>query len=317
MKNILTPRSGVYELYWHFIAERQAIFERRHQNIPPLWTADPVLQNFKFTNVFRAADRVSQYLIKEICYNNASTDRDKLFQIIMFRIFSNINTWEQLKIYLNHPPNINDLVTGNLKNALNKIKESGQKLYTSAFILCATNAYGQKFKHLNHCEMLIDMFIKHDIYNDIITARSLRQVYELLHTYPLMGDFMSYQIAIDINYSELTNFDENDFVKAGPGALRGIAKCFESTGNLTPEEVILWIVKHQDHELKRLDLKFNGLFGRKLHAIDAQNCFCEIDKYCRAVRPDLKSNRTKIKTKYQQTNQPIKWFFPPKWNIKS
>ena len=41
---------------------------------------------------------------------------------------------------------------------------------------------------------------------------------------PLIGNFMAYQLAIDLNYSDVFNFDENDFTIAGPGALRGIKK---------------------------------------------------------------------------------------------
>jgi alpha-glutamyl/putrescinyl thymine pyrophosphorylase clade 1 len=45
-------------------------------------------------------------------------------------------------------------------------------------------------------------------------------VYDLLHGYPLMGDFMSYQTTIDLNYSGPLEFSENEFTQAGPGALR-------------------------------------------------------------------------------------------------
>ena len=55
----------------------------------------------------------------------------------------------------------------------------------------------------------------------------------LLHRYPLMGDFMSYQVAIDLNYSDLLDFSENDFTQPGPGALRGIKKAFEDLGSYT------------------------------------------------------------------------------------
>ena len=63
--------------------------------------------------------------------------------------------------------------------------------------------------------------------------RSLREVYEQLHGYPLMGDFMSYQTTIDLNYSALIEFSENEFARAGPGALRGIKKVFQGLGDYT------------------------------------------------------------------------------------
>lgn len=54
-------------LYWYLAAERQAAFERRVAGQPPPWTDDPILATFKVCNVYRAADRVSQYMIRDVC----------------------------------------------------------------------------------------------------------------------------------------------------------------------------------------------------------------------------------------------------------
>lgn len=159
------------------------------------------------------------------------------------------------------------------------------------------------------------MFLVDDLAGKLLVAKSLREVYNLLHAYPLMGDFMSYQTAIDLNYSDLIDFDENDFVQPGPGALRGIKKCFEDLGDYTPAEVIMYMVKNQHKEFKRLGLSFNGLFGRPLHAIDCQGLFCETDKYTRVAAPELTSARTRIKTKFSQSSDQLNLFFPPKWKL--
>lgn len=310
----LVPRQGVYELYWQFASERQAVFERRQKGMPAPWTDDLVLQQYKFCNVFRAADRVSQYLIKDVIYSGQKRSAaDIFFQIIAFRIFSREQTWEGLKTLLGHAPLIDNLTNDSFKQALIELKVTQSPIYTNAFILCATDAYGQGKKHLNHVELFKDMFLVHDLAKDLMTATNLHQIYEILHTYPLFGDFMSYQTAIDLNYSDIINFDENDFVKAGPGALRGIAKCFESLGDYTPEQAIMWMVDHQDEEFARLGLPFNGLFGRKLHAIDAQGLFCETDKYARVVLPELKSARVRMKQKFTPQLRPVAIFLPPKW----
>jgi len=130
-----------------------------------------------------------------------------------------------------------------------------------------------------------------------------------------MGDFMSYQMAIDLNYSEHVNFSENDFTKPGPGALRGIKKVFSDLGGLTPQEVIVWMVDNQEAEFARLGLEFNGLWGRAIQAIDAQNLFCETDKYCREAVPELASARSRIKSRYASISEPLSLFFPPDWGI--
>ncbi|MFI5882046.1 nucleotide kinase domain-containing protein [Streptomyces sp. NPDC051554] len=316
MKQSPIPRQRVFDLYWYFASERQRAFERRVAGTPRPWTDDPILQEFKFCNVFRAADRVSQYMIRDVCYHDESCSaEDRLFQIVAFRTFSKIETWRTVREFLGRYPTLDDLGSGAFTKALDFARQHNGGLYTGAFILCATDAYGQSLKHLNHVELFRHMFLQEELGVELLKAGSLHEVYSLLHRFPLMGDFMSYQITIDLNYSDLINFSENEFTQAGPGALRGIKKAFESLGGFTPTEIILWMVEHQEQELKRLGLPFNGLWGRPLHAIDCQGLFCETDKYCREAVPELTSARKRIKARFNQATEPMKLFFPPKWGI--
>lgn len=316
MKRPPVPRQRIYDLYWYFASERQRVFEARVKGLPYPWTPDPILQEFKFCNVFRAADRVSQYLIKSVAYHEEAVSiEDRLFQIIAFRTFSKIETWRCVRQALGRYPTLKDLADGAFTKALEYAKAVNGGLYTGAFILCATNAYEQSVKHLNHVELFRHMFLRNKLGEYLSKATSLAQVFELLHGYPLMGDFMSYQVAIDLNYSDAINFSENDFTCPGPGAVRGIKKVFESLGDFTPTEAILWMVERQHDEFKRLDLPFSGLWGRPLHAIDCQGLFCETDKYCRVAAPELASARSRIKTRFSSSADAIELFFPPKWGV--
>src|SRR4029079_7879509 len=148
-------------------------------------------------------------------------------------------------------------------------------------------------------------------------APSLRAIYELFHEYPLMGDFMSYQTAIDVNYSDVLrdDFSENSFTKPGPGALRGIRKVFQDLGDFSPEDVISWMVERQTEYMQRFGFRFNGLWGRALHAIDCQGLFCEVDKYCREALPTLASARKRIKARYTSAGAAFMLRFPEKWGL--
>lgn len=319
MKQPPNPRNEVYNLYWYFASERQRIFEKRlHGELGP-WTDDPILDKYKFCNVFRAADRVSQYMIRNVCYHSEPcSTADRLFQIIAFRMFSKIETWESVHDFLGRYPTLDDLSSDSFTKALEYAQAENGTLYTHAFILCATDAYGQGKKYRNHIELFRHMFLSDHLDKELLAAKSLKEVYDLLHRYPLMGDFMSYQIAIDLNYSDLINFSENDFTQPGPGALRGIKKVFQDLGDYSPAEVILWMVENQEKEFKRLGLPFSGLFGRPLSAIDCQGLFCETDKYCREAVPNLASARKRIKATYQSGDkEKVQYFFPPKWGLDS
>lgn len=315
--NTLSPRPSAYDAYWYFAYERLQIFNKRLAGEAGPWTNDTILQTYKFCNTYRALDRVSQFMIRDVCYNpQENTPEDRIFQIVAFRIFSLIETWQSVTDFLGRAPLIGDLLNDNFRHALEAAKKQNGKLYTHAFILAPVQVYGQTKKYLGHIELLKDMFVNQELGKKSRAAQSLQEVYTLLHSFPSIGDFMAYQIAIDINYSAYCNFSENDFTKAGPGALRGIQKVFSDIGGRTPEEVVLWMVEHQDEEFARLGYDFQGLFGRKLTAIDCQNLFCETDKYLRAAQPELKSGRIKIKTKFIETPTKLAIFLPPKWNLK-
>lgn len=314
---LAVPRKEIYDLYWYFAAERQAAFMRRVRGEPGPWSADPILATYKFCNVFRASDRVSQYLIRTVAYGDPGAKaEDTLFRIIAFRMFSKNETWEAVADYLGHQPTLADLHSGAFEQALVAAQDINGKLYTGAFILCANQAYGFGKKYRNHVALFKDMFLAGNLAERLLATTGLKEMYELIKSYPLLGDFMAYQIAIDLNYSSLINFDENDFTKAGPGAKRGIQKAFSDTGNLTDEQIIHLMVERQDAEFARLGLEFNGLWGRKLHAIDCQGLFCELDKYCREAAPQLASNRTRIKAHFSPSAEPITLYYPPKWGLK-
>jgi len=309
----MTPRPEVEHAYWRFAAERQAIFHRRVGGDPAPWTDNSILRQYKFCNAYRASDRVSQFLIRHVIYDGIKRSaEDELLRIVLFRLFSRIQTWEAL-----------DGAVGGIDakrfdpdrygSVLDGVRTIGP-IYTAAFILCATNAFGQLSKHRNHMLLLVEM-MRTGLPRRVACARSLRAVFEALLEYPLIGPFMAYQIATDINYSELTDFSENDFTVAGPGALRGIGKVFTDTGGRKPDTVIMEMVKQQEAAFESRGIDFQDLFGRPLQAIDCQNLFCEVDKYSRLAFPELKTNRVRIKVKFQQTGPIPQPFYPPKWGI--
>lgn len=306
-----------YDTFWKFAYERQEVFYKRLLNMPYPWTDDPIIKEYKFTNVYRACDRVSQYLIKNVIYKKKRDALDTFFRIILFKIFNKIETWELLERYFGDITysrynfhKYNQILTDTMQN-----KET---IYSAAYIMPSARL-DKSFnrKHTNHLK-LIELMIKEKAHIRITNSKSLEEVYKILISYPLIGQFLAYQFAIDINYSELVNYSENDFVVPGPGAINGIKKCFISTGSLKPSEIIEFMKNRQDEEFERLKLKFKNLWGRALQLIDIQNLFCEVDKYSRIAHPEIQGviNRKKIKQKYQVSyKNNIEYFFPPKWEI--
>lgn len=309
-----SPRPQVFDAYWRFAAERQAIFYRRLAGEPRPWTSDHVLRTFKFCNVFRASDRVSQYLIRRVAYGpiaEALPPEDVLLRVVLFRLFSKETTWGLLESATGGVRR-STLDVDRLTHLLGAARQRSA-IYTSAFIL-APSGNGHP-KHRMHLELVASMFRPGALGSTLSRARSLEDVYTSLLEWPMIGPFLAYQIAIDLNYTQHLDFDENEFTVAGPGALRGLHKVFEDFRGRSPSYLIHMMVERQEEEFRQRGVAFGGLFGRPLHAIDCQGLFCEVDKYSRERFPELKSARVRIKQRFEPSPAAPPLFFPPKWGL--
>jgi NTP pyrophosphatase (non-canonical NTP hydrolase) len=312
----LKPTS-VYNTYWRFAAERQCVFFRRFERRPPPWTHDPVLQAHKFTNAYRASDRVSQYLIRRVIYRPDLPDEpaEVIFRILLFKLFNKVETWELLEKQLGV------LTYGaysfkRYDQVLGRAMARGQKIYSAAYIMPSGGALGHERKHRNHLT-LIERMMAGELPARLAGAASMQQAFNLIRGYPTIGDFLAYQYVTDVNYSTVTDFTEMEFVVPGPGAIDGIRKCFADTGGMSDADVIRLMADRQEAEFARLGLDFQSLWGRRLQLIDCQNLFCEVGKYARVAHPEANgaSGRTRIKQKFKPNPEPIQYWYPPKWGI--
>jgi hypothetical protein len=308
----------VFNTYWQFAAERQKIFFKKLENAPMPWTDDPILSTYKFTNAYRASDRTSQYLIRNVIYRDdlPSSINEVFFRIILFKIFNKIETWELLENNIGHIT-YTDYSFERYDKILTETMQSGQTIYSAAYIMpSGGKTFGYTTKHRNNLK-LIEKMMADNLPQKLADSRNMHQGFDLLHSYPTIGDFLAYQFITDVNYSEITNYSEMAFVVPGPGALDGIRKCFLDLGGLNEPEIIKFMAERQELEFERLGLNYQSLWGRKLQLIDCQNLFCEVDKYSRMKHPEISgiSGRTRIKQKYSVNVQPISYWYPPKWKI--
>jgi len=296
-----------------------AIFYRRRRHPVGPWTTDPILRAYRFTNVFRATDRVSQYLIREIQYrtDRSQEPREVFFRTILFKIFNKIETWEALE-YAHGPLSWRAVDLDAVDRSLSRLRAAGQRIYSAAYIMPAP-LFGHARKHSNHLALIARMMAD-GLPNRLRQAPDLRTVYERISGYPGLGRFLAFQYAVDLNYSTLLDFDEAEFVVAGPGALDGISKCFSSTSGRSPEHVIQWVTDRQEIEFAERGLYFNGLFGRRLQPIDCQNLFCEVSKYTRIAHPEIRgiANRQRIKQVYRPDHRDLPVLsFPLRWKLET
>lgn len=310
-------RHEAFKYYFHFMNERMEIFWRKFNQENSPWTDDNILALNKFTNVYRACDRVSQYLIKNVIYTHHNYDeRDILLRILIFKVFNRIDTWEYLENHLGNISCSNFNVDYMAKILAKRIAVT--PIFNSAYLMTGShNEYNHYVsKHERWLRMIDEIFIKGKLLERIIKAKNMNEVFLILRGCPFIGDFLAYQYAIDFNYSDVIDFDENSFVMAGIGAIRGIKKCFIDNGGYSNEELIKYTYDNIEYYRDYYgENNFKNLLGREPKLIDLQNCFCETDKYLRVKMPGLNLGNIRIKQKYKKSLSNISYFFPPKWNL--
>jgi hypothetical protein len=309
----------VFQTYWEFASERHRVYEQRLAGTPQPWTNDTILQQYKFTNAFRACDRVSQYLLREVIYEPTASQHPEevVFRILLFKLFNSIPAWEILKAKFGMPTwkGFNQQAyAGELGNA----KAQGANIWNMAYVQNQNYATHLPTKHQRYLALL-DHVMSTGVTARLQAARTYRDAFRVLQSYPLHGkSFLPMQHLTDLNYSDVINFDEDDFIVPGPGALDGMRKCFgrQPYSSQEAEDWIKELVDDQEGFFDCYGLQPVTLFGRRLHAIDCQNLFCETDKYARVAHPQFNGIRTAIKQTLKPTGPLPQPFFPPKWGLQ-
>ena len=282
------------------------------------WTGDLTLARYRFTNAYRAADRVSQYLIQNVIFaaDSPRGANEVVFRILLFKLFNRIETWEALTSRLGTIALADDPIR-RIDEILTAELAAGRRIYSAAYIMPTARSEGVGgHKHETHLALLQRM-MDDRLGDRLADARTMEAGFELLRSYSMIGDFLAYQFITDINYSDVVDFSETEFVAAGPGAREGLRKCFADNGGRSDGELIRMMMEVQEEEFERLGLDFQDLFSRPLQLIDCQNLFCELAKYARVRFPALTppGGRTRIKQRYHPSAPLAAPFFPPKWGI--
>lgn len=309
-----------YPLYWWFACERQRVFHAKLRGEPPPWTDDEVLREYKFTNAYRASDRASQALISDVILGAPPglSPASTAFRVVLFKLFNLPRTWRRLEETLGEPVCLRTYDFGRYDRILTALSSEGP-IYSAAYIQPPPDL-GHSRKHQNHLVLarrIADGPVPFETVRS--AAPATRRAFEGLLAYPSVGPFLAYQLATDLGYAWPGLLPESAFVRAGPGAVSGLHKCFRRPRALgSYEDAIMLMVREQGREVARLGLEFDDLFGRPLQPIDCQNLFCETDKLCRVRLPHVegRGGRTRIKQRYTPAARPIGIYrYPPAWGI--
>lgn len=297
------------QLFLYWIAERYIIHIKKDiQLLSPPWTDDEFLSLYSFTNVRRIQDKVSKYVYTNICNNSDLLLQQKLLNIIWFRIFNQPKTYQLFKF----PIRLSDLQHqfNYIHDKYARMIPKDQKISLSRGAYMNSGVMNAQYDDVKgYLTTLMPWHIIWKLYTDKqkfnLLMRYIRQnqgqkAFDIINGLRGIGQFLAYQIYIDLSYCNQVSFTQYDFVYLGPGAQRGVKLVFPNIKIKDQPQVIKYMSQN-------IDFLFSQFYGftldnlmtdlkqqdRKISLSNMQNCFCQFSKYSA-----LKSGQKKKILKY-------------------
>lgn len=267
-------KKAVRRFFW-FMNERHAIYLRRQRGDKWPWTDDPILQTYRFCNIFRELDTVTIW-IRENWREPYADHKNLWFAMAMAR---QIN-WPETLEEIGFPKRWNP---GRVQRILERRKDRGEKIYTGAYMLTGTLG-GTKI------EQTVNKILD-PLYNDppAFVYRQYHENNSLLHCWmqflsrPGFAGFMSYEVVTDLRHTRYLDnaSDIMTWANAGPGAMRGINRMVgldpKPKKQLSVDGYLYFMMELLELSAKHLSKDFPQLELR-----DIEHTLCEWDKYERA-----------------------------------
>lgn len=268
-----------------FVRERHRVYTRKAAGKPWPWTADPILQQYRFCNVYRNLDKESA-LIQSMWLAPHIDDKDAWFAMVVARL---VNWWPTLEAVGYPVP----WRPARFVAALDARKTAGQKVFTGAYMVRADpHATGSKAAYLAE-SVLSPLWVARSEVRPK-SGDTLDAFHTRLTGYRDMGSFMAAQVVADVKYgsSHLAAApDFNTWAASGPGSRRGLNRVLGLAVDQPWAEPIWRETFTALH--KRVTPQLTAM--PYITGQDLQNCLCEFDKYER-----VRLGQGRPRSKYSQ-----------------
>jgi hypothetical protein len=292
MGNKLTVDQDTLDDFWRFVCERQDIWHRRFvlKELPP-WTEDEILSKYKFTNVYRELDKGTLFIVDNIINHLGAYNHDILFNILIYRLFNKEDTFLTMGFQEVETFDADEVV-----KVLEAYQDLGNKLWSPAYMVTGRRFadFDDKLRNIIIGVVQNDIIENWDDIWETVQTGSMKEVWQRFTEIACFKGFMGYECVIDINYSDIVDFNENDFVNPGPGCKRGISYIVgdhdiiagkgKGVGKWTNGQFVKFIKylrRTQDKHFDRLGLNFKQYNGRPLTDRNIEHSLCEYNKYWR------------------------------------
>lgn len=296
-----------------FMKARHDIYLDRKAGKPGPWTADPILNQGRFCNIFRELDTVTIWVDKHIRQPYANHEH-LWFMLAIARYINWPDTLAEL-IQTKQWPDNPDFEPSWLTTALEHRAVRGDKVYTGAYMIRAesdqTKPWYSWSKHRYIAEIVLGRLwedrhewaaMLEDQGDSPMTLETCWTLFQASR-YIGWGPFMAYEVVTDLRHTRYLKDapDIYTWANAGPGAIRGLNRLFgrDLSNKPRPEQTngeMFELMK----ELNDLDEPgFNATFGEpcdvnsRFEMRDIEHTLCELDKYER-----VRLGEGKMRSKY-------------------
>jgi hypothetical protein len=231
-------------------------------------TDDEILLQYRFCNVRRMDDRVSQWLLTH-WYCEGRID---LVVAALARFFNWPPSLEAIGSYCKHEYNVSQI-----RKTLKKRRDAGLQIFNGAYLISP----GQSEDKIDHVlDLCIAPLSGRTI--ELINPSSIEKSCHNLQECFGIGTFMAGQMVADLRHVlPGTWADKDTWAAIGPGSKRGMNRLHERDpdAGLTQAKFEVELRDLIKVCRKRLPTEIKN----RLEAIDYQNCLCELDKYERTL----------------------------------
>lgn len=260
--------------FFRFIEERYTIYENRRTGLPKPWTKDPILQQYRFCNVYRELDKVTIF-IRKFWREPYGHEPDIWFGMVVARLINLPDALETLLVPLPWDEK-------RFRSLMRERKLSGRKCFSPAYMIRADAGTPGTLKTDYLARRVLTPLWKDRADIRPHEGDKLETFFNRLRAYRDMGPFIAGQIVADTKFTfPLKNaLDWWTWATPGPGSLRGLNRV---CGWPVKESWQDGPVNHWFPTLQGLQLNIDPLIKEanmpRLSAQDLQNCLCEFDKY--------------------------------------
>ena len=264
--------------FWNFTVERHRIWWKKTVlQEPSPWTDDKILRQFHFCNIYRDLDTGTIWY-REHVVSGAQSLANALWATIVYRLVNSVEIFEQLG-----PASFD---RRRWRGMIAEIRARDILLNSEAYLTfpwphkyTGEGSRTARFEYiLGRLELEFDGVVQ-----DLHDAKTLQEVGERLKDIYGIGPFLSLQIYRDLILAGYLNFNTNDWVEIGVGALNTLRALYgeKARSDKQRRSLIYKLTGAQDRQLGRRG--WEDFEARDLTACDIENCLCEYGKYAKLV----------------------------------